>query len=281
MSVRSAYIAIAALLVFGTGVTSFAATKPLEQKRVLTAAEKSIVGTYRCRSYNVSGGGGTCRLAPPIVLKRDGTYTMSLEKGVFSLKKGKLFLSSSKLRGLGAVTHNPATLSFSYSYRGWKHHVSYMRAESPESKKTLAILQTVPVELTLNFPETDGSVAWVNVITLVPQGQTPASASYHPESLAIQEGRTSTIHASFYGAKEVRTGVLYDVYASSGFESRKVGTLDAMRPTGLVTRVISVEPFTSAPARQADSPASAPETSSETPAPGSCNPNLPHYAGGC
>lgn len=286
-----------------------------KKARVLTFAEKKIVGSYRCRSYNVSGGGGgNCRLAPPIVLKADGTYSMSSERGTFSVKKGRLILSKSTLRGPGSITANPATITFRYMYKGWKHIVTYGReatarnlisseqgvlsqnddtqekrvsAAKEESQNKQPVPETVPLELTIIFPESD-STPWVNVISLVPQGYTPASAPYRPESLALQEGRSSTFYASYYGVKEVMTGKVYDVYASSGFESQKVGSVDLTSPMGLVKAVLTVLPVAQSQSAPADTPpVSAPDVSSSQPAASSsastapCNPSLPHYAGGC
>lgn len=276
--------------------------------RVLTSAEKKILGSYRCRSYNVSGGGGgNCRLAPPIVLKADGTYSMSSERGTFSLKKGKLFLSKSQLRGPGKVMISPPTITFGYTYKGWKHVVTYARTstareviaekkppvqetitndekidriDQDDMQKKISIPETVPVELTIVFPESSSS-SWVNVISLIPQGYTPASAPYRPESLAIQEGRSSTFYASYYGAKEVMTGKVYDVYASSGFDSQKVGSVDLVSPTGLVKAVLTVPSAASSPASTDVTTSPSAVVNSSSPAATPCNPGLPHYAGGC
>lgn len=87
-------------------------------------ADSSIAGTYRCRSYNVSGGGGSCKLAPIMVLKPDGTYNMSSEHGTYKVKGDQIFLSESKIRGPGKIMAGNQIV-FEYSYRGLQHTVTY------------------------------------------------------------------------------------------------------------------------------------------------------------
>ncbi|MDP2646254.1 MAG: hypothetical protein Q8P24_15045 [Desulfobacterales bacterium] len=87
-------------------------------------ADSSLVGMYRCRSYNVSGGGGSCRLAPPMVLNSDGTYNMSSEHGTYEIKDDQIFLSKSKIRGPGKIKAGHQIV-FEYSYRGLQHTVTY------------------------------------------------------------------------------------------------------------------------------------------------------------
>lgn len=260
-------------------------------QRTLTKAEAALVGSYRCRSYNVSGGGGgNCRLMPPIILKKDGTYSISSERGTFKVKKRKLMLSAGKIRGKGSLSADNKAMSFTYLYRGWKHVIVYAHEGKAIliEKPISPVVSSVPLELTINFPASDGSVAWINVISLVPQGHTLNSAPYRAESLAIQEGRSNTVYASYSGAKEIPTGAVYDVYASSGIDSQKIGTIDLLEPKGPVKSIMNV---LSAGSPQAAAPVATPETpasvmpssppSERTAAPQSCNPGLPHYAGGC
>lgn len=88
------------------------------------AAAPSIAGHYRCLSYNVSGGGGSCRLAPPLALKRDGTYTMSKERGTWRVVGDSVHLSESKIRGPGKLAKDNRII-FEYTYRGWQHTITY------------------------------------------------------------------------------------------------------------------------------------------------------------
>ncbi len=46
-------------------------------------------GTYRCWHYNVTGGVGNCRLAPPIVIKADGTDLQRIFNGRHLSRHGR------------------------------------------------------------------------------------------------------------------------------------------------------------------------------------------------
>lgn len=88
------------------------------------AATSGIAGHYRCLSYNVSGGGGSCRLAPPLTLNSDGTYRMSSERGTWRVADGRVHLSGSKIRGPGKLAKDNRII-FEYTYRRWQHTVTY------------------------------------------------------------------------------------------------------------------------------------------------------------
>lgn len=85
----------------------------------------SVAGTYRCWSYNVSGGAGSCRLSPPMILNPDGTYQMSSERGTYTVKGDTIILSESKIRGPGKL-QNGNQIVFEYSYKGLNHTVTYL-----------------------------------------------------------------------------------------------------------------------------------------------------------
>ncbi len=308
---------IAAFVIGSVGLIgvmpAYAAKVRVQKKRTLSIMENRLVGSYRCSSYNVSGGGGAnCRLTPPIVFSPDGSYRMSSEKGTFKVLKGKVVLSASKLRGPGTVSTDARSVRFSYTYRGWKHVVTYLRegkasrgsvADAPtklvdteQTKETESVPQiprTIPVELLLNFAEADASPDWINVIMLVPQGSTPETSSYRAEALAVLAGRHA-LTASFTDRKEINTGAIYDIYTSSGFETLKIGSVDLRTPTALVKQTFTVtQPNTpvepTAPSAATSSPVQQPapaqvstspqQTAPQTAAP--CNPNVPRYAGGC
>jgi hypothetical protein len=101
--------------------TAFAAFLP----SVAFAQSQSLAGQYRCWSYNVSGGGGSCRLAPPLVLNSDGTYQMSSEKGTYKVEDGKVVLSESKIRGPGKLEAGNHIV-FEYDLKGMHHTVTYL-----------------------------------------------------------------------------------------------------------------------------------------------------------
>lgn len=91
-------------------------------------AGSPVAGRYRCWSYNVSGGGGSCRMAPPLVLHQDGTYEMSSERGTYAVEGDRVALSKSTIRGAGRL-QNGNQIVFEYDYRGRRHTVTYLCQE--------------------------------------------------------------------------------------------------------------------------------------------------------
>lgn len=63
--------------------------------------------------------------SPPIKIKKDGTYSMSGEKGTWKVKDGKVILSESKIRGPGRIVEDK--LVFEYAYQGLRYTVTYLR----------------------------------------------------------------------------------------------------------------------------------------------------------
>ncbi|MBI3553071.1 MAG: hypothetical protein HY077_11200 [Elusimicrobia bacterium] len=91
------------------------------------AAEKSkAAGHYRCWSFNVGTRAGRCT-SPPLVLKEDGTYSMSTEKGTYKVKGSQLVLSASKIRGPGKFNKDGNQIVFEYKYKGVQQSVIYLR----------------------------------------------------------------------------------------------------------------------------------------------------------
>ena len=88
------------------------------------ATAQSIAGQYRCWSYNVSGG-GSCGLAPPLVINSDGTYQMSSVKGTYKVQDGIVALSESKIRGPGKPERGNRIV-FEYDFKGMHHRVTYL-----------------------------------------------------------------------------------------------------------------------------------------------------------
>ena len=82
-------------------------------------------GTYRCWQYNVSGGGGSCRLASPIVLKSDGTYQESRTAGTYEVRGDRVLFSRSTIRGPGRF-EGGNRIRFEYDYKGFHHDVTYL-----------------------------------------------------------------------------------------------------------------------------------------------------------
>lgn len=129
-------------------------------------------GTYRCRSYNVSGGGGNCATMPPLVLYPDGSYQYSSTRGHWRIHNDSLFLSRSTLWGPGKII-GKNSVRFEYDYRGWHHVLTFVCSNCPESSNTqfepsIPTITTKPligVSLTLEF---DSPVSGVSTFTIVP-----------------------------------------------------------------------------------------------------------------
>jgi hypothetical protein len=84
-------------------------------------------GTYRCWSFHISGGAGSCRLSPPITIRADGTYDDSATQGTWRARGDRITFSHSKTRGAGVVAGN--RIVFEYDFRGMHHTVTYVCQE--------------------------------------------------------------------------------------------------------------------------------------------------------
>ncbi|MEW5863079.1 MAG: hypothetical protein AB1773_05725 [Pseudomonadota bacterium] len=118
-------------------------------------------GTYRCVSYNVSGGGGSCRNMQPLVLNGDGTYRYSSTRGRWSVRNGRLVLSESELWGPGEILGRD-TVRFAYDYRGWRHVVTWSCQDCAGDRAPPARAaggSYVGVSLTLEFDQEIGGVS--------------------------------------------------------------------------------------------------------------------------
>ena len=87
------------------------------------AATQVISGSYRCLQ---TSRGQSCRSFPPIVLKTDGTYSISLEKGTYSIDESSISLSESKIRGVGAFNKPHTEIQFKYKYNDRDQEVVYL-----------------------------------------------------------------------------------------------------------------------------------------------------------
>lgn len=187
---------------------------------------KRLSGSYRCWSYNVSGGGsGDCRLFAPIVLNTDGTYSVSSEKGTYRIEGTTIYLSESKIRGAGTLSADTLQIRFEYDYNNWRHVITYLK-EGGASSTIEGDLAEVPVYLTLEYPEKQSSLGSITSVELVPEGQKIATASYKPTAIAVWDG-DKRVTASFHKITNTpKTGQKYTVYASYTGDAVIVGTLD-------------------------------------------------------
>ncbi|MBI4433374.1 hypothetical protein HY632_01230 [Candidatus Uhrbacteria bacterium] len=187
---------------------------------------KFMAGSYRCWSYNVSGGGGSCRLAPPIELKANGTYSMSSERGRFTIRSNSLSLSQSKIRGQGTISDDGMRITFAYPYNGWKHTVTYLRSTP--------LPGSVIVELTIRYPEAQGWLDWVSTVELQPE-HGDQKARY--DGVATSPDR-QTVKTSY--ARGVLGGMRYRVFVSTGTDRQEVGILDLRSArSGAIKRTIN------------------------------------------
>lgn len=146
-----------------------------------TAALALQYGSYRCWSYNVSGGGGSCRSAAPITINADGSYRESSTSGSYRIDGQRIRFSHSTLRGPGLITADNQ-ITFEYDYRGWHHTVTYLCQDcgaAPTRRKGEAATAgtTVWAQLRLAFDRPDGYLGAVNSAHLVPAEQAAAFAA--------------------------------------------------------------------------------------------------------
>lgn len=217
------------------------------------SADAFMVGTYRCRMFNVAGAGKRCT-SPALVLKDNGRYTMGSEKGTWAYEGGELVLSASKIRGPGKVQvgANGMRVIFEYTYQKWPHVVTYERQDMRSSasqafqkkvelpkpqlpqqrlprqpanvemtqmnKKNTAI---VDIDVTVIFPDS-GNVGWINGAAIMEEGETTG-----PETLANNDGK-NTVTTYF---RSMPAGRVYKIYVTTGFEKRYVGSVDLRNVT--------------------------------------------------
>lgn len=196
-----------------------------------------VPGTYRCSSYNASGGGGSCRSTQPLRLNPDGSYQYSSTRGRWSVGNGKLLLSESRLWGPGEILGSH-TVRFEYDYRGWHHVVTWICQEcayvepketgSAETRGSAVKGFYVGVSITLEF---DTDVGGVSSFTIVP---TELARSYThnaplPEGsvqgLAWETSRTAVALATNRNNK-LMSGKQYVVFLSWPRETIPVAILD-------------------------------------------------------
>lgn len=227
-----------------------------------TLGEEPIAGTYRCWSYNVSGAGKRCT-SPPLVLNSDGTYQMSSEKGTYTVKGKELFLSESKIRGIGQL-QDGRQIVFEYQYNGWNHRVTYLRSGGTEptsggSSSAGRPSRMIPVELTIEFPNPEKWIGWVNTVTLAPKNSPEEKGA---TGVASGDGRRIVTAR----LREVPADREYTLYLGTGFEQYAVGHVDLRNSTGPVSLKIAATPPPSLKKGENLDPNAKP-----------CDPNIPLY----
>ena len=200
-------------------------------------------GTYRCSSYNVSGGGGSARNMPPLVLNADGSYRFSSTRGRWAVRGGRLLLSSSRIWGPGEIL-GPGTIRFTYDYRGWRQVVTWTCqacAGGDREPAGAAVARgpahagaSVGVSLTLEFTRSVGGVSgFVIVPAAAARGYTrnaplPAGAV---EGLAWTRGATEVVLQTSRD-NQLASGRRYVVFLAWPAEIVPVAVLDLPATTG-------------------------------------------------
>ncbi len=261
------------------------ATSPIQK----TKSEK-ISGTYRCWSFNVDGYGGTCS-SPDIVLKSDGTYSMSSEKGTYEIQGEQIVLSESEIRGPGTFLEGRMQIRFEYNYNEKKYTITYSLRENATTS-TPSASPTAPLDLTIVYPSNIDGIDWINVVELRAK-----TANKKPtyQAVAYAENK-KTLKAYFKEEKnEVQTGLQYDVYTSSGNEELLVGSINVPKSNSLIKLTLNAPlppSFSPTPEPAEESitvPAPTPETKpteepsvlqeEKLPYEGiPCDPNIPNYS---
>lgn len=222
-----------------TALKSAAKDKEVVENQIIK--KDLLVGTFRCWSYNVGGAAKSCT-SPPLVLHKDGTYSMSNEKGTYFVTQNMIALSESKIRGNGTILEQGNQIRFEYDYSTLHHVVTYLKADgeggSVETKGDALAVKYVEVSLNIIFPESQG-VSGINSVAIVDK----ESKKVVGEAIAY-ESKSHTVTALFrkLGAKPgILTGKIYTVQASSGFGYWDVGEIDLRTVTKDVELTVSAK----------------------------------------
>lgn len=135
-------------------------TNPKNFGQTSVTKSGTMEATYKCWTFNVGGSTSKCT-SPPIVLKKDGSYTMSSEKGTYNIAGEKIYLSESKLRGAGTFKESRSQIIFEYTYNNLKHVVRYLTKDDTGENGPVS-----NVVLTLIFPKDDDRGKWISSVSL-------------------------------------------------------------------------------------------------------------------
>lgn len=214
------------------------AAKPSSSSQSSITQSKDMSGSYRCYSYNVSGGGGgDCRLFAPIILNKNGTYSVSSEKGTYTAQGDVMMLSESKLRGTGKILGGNQ-LRFEYDYNGWHHTITYLKEGGSSSSSENDA--EIPVQLILEYPVKDSVLGGIATVELVPEGGDVKTDSYKPTAIAQYDGDKRIVGSFYKTSNKPKSGKKYTIYTNTGTGTTAVGTLDLTSATKETTATIKV-----------------------------------------
>ena len=197
------------------------------------------VGSYRCLSYNVSGGGGSCASFQRLVLNPDGTYQFSSTRGRWSVENGNLILSSSRLWGPGRI-QSDHTVRFEYDYGRWHHVLTWgcqgctltsIPTGQPGRTVTGNPSDGIGVTLTLQFTQPIGGVTGFVLVPADAASSYQHNAPLPPGAVsggAWETGNT-TVKLATSRDNRVIPGARYVVFLTWARETIPVAILDVPR----------------------------------------------------
>ncbi len=246
-----------------------------------------VPGTYRCSSYNVSGGGGSCRNMPPLVLNADGSYRYSSTSGRWAVHRGKLDLSESSVWGPGELLGGDA-VRFEYDFRGWRHTVTWTCQECGSAGRGTAASSggtPVGVSLTLQFAREVGGVSGFAIVPVESAGRYGHNAALPAgavQGLAWEAG-PAVVKAATNRNNRLMSGRRYVVFLSWPRETIPVAVMDIPPADRDYTTTLSATLDGSVLAQPEDGPsAGAPPSEppqGHTPPPAAAQGGLPPEAG--
>jgi hypothetical protein len=239
-----------AVLWFGRGRVRYAVLCALAWLPAAAAQAQAGVqpGNYRCWSYNVSGGAGNCRLAVPIAIRADGTYSESSAQGKWRASGDRITFSESKIRGPGVVSGN--RIVFEYDYGGRHHTVTYLCQDCSGGGARPAGGAAAPgdgalvwVQVKLTFDRHDGYLGWANSAHLVPAAQAvqfaAAPGTPTPTGSATGIAYAGSSYQIVANFRQAMGGQRYVVFLDSGRERLAVATVDV--PAAPAEQTIAVD----------------------------------------
>lgn len=187
-----------------------------------------LSGTYRCRSFNVGGSGRSCT-SPPIVFNTNGSYTMSSERGTYTVNGNTVALSESKIRGPGTLLEEKQQIRFEYTYDGLKQTITYFKQEMKTAKPSTSSAGPVYLDLTIKYSTRYSAIDSISTIELKSQG---GGITYEALAYATDGQTLKAYYKPSRGG--VPGGEIYNVFAGGV----NVGVVDLRKTIGEVSRTL-------------------------------------------
>lgn len=207
---------------------SVAPSAPAVAPAPTPAPRGPLSGTYRCWSFNVGGSGRSCT-SPPIVFNANGSYTMSSERGTYTVNGNTVVLSASKIRGPGTLLEDQRQIQFAYTYNGLQQTVTYLKQETENPKPSAPSAGPVYLDLTIHYNSPYSAIDSISTIELKPQG---GGTTHEALAYATDDQTLKAYYKPSRGG--VPGGKIYDVFAGGA----KVGTVDLRQAAGEVAKTL-------------------------------------------